>query len=73
MPGKAKRCLKKDGYLSLYFHPWEFCDLSSYQLPKYVKRIDNNQLLERLEHLILALQSTENQFSTIEHFLFPST
>ena len=68
----ARRCLKKDGYLSLYFHPWEFCDLSSYQLPKYVKRVDNDKLLERLENLILALKSPENQFSTIESFLFPS-
>jgi peptidoglycan/xylan/chitin deacetylase (PgdA/CDA1 family) len=44
--------LRADGYLVLYFHPWEFADLSAYRLPVYVKRIDGARLLGRLgEHL----------------------
>jgi hypothetical protein len=65
----AKWCLKKDGYLSLYFHPWEFCDLSPYQLPSYVKRVDNDRLLKRMEQLIIALQHPNTCFSPIGDYL----
>jgi peptidoglycan/xylan/chitin deacetylase (PgdA/CDA1 family) len=44
--------LKKDGYLSLYFHPWEFTDISKYNLPGYVIKPDASLLLNRLEKLI---------------------
>jgi hypothetical protein len=44
--------LRADGYLVLYFHPWEFADLSAYRLPAYVKRLHGADLLGRLgEHL----------------------
>lgn len=64
----AIRTLKKDGYLSLYFHPWEFTGLQHYQLPAYVKRYSGNQLVERLARLIKELKSY-GEFQTIRQYL----
>jgi peptidoglycan/xylan/chitin deacetylase (PgdA/CDA1 family) len=44
--------LKKDGYLCLYFHPWEFTEISNYKIPTYTKKPDGKILLQRLERLI---------------------
>jgi hypothetical protein len=51
----ALQALKKDGYLSLYFHPWEFTDISHYKLPFYVKRYSGTRLSDRLSSLITDL------------------
>jgi peptidoglycan/xylan/chitin deacetylase (PgdA/CDA1 family) len=48
----CKQTLRKDGYLCLYFHPWEFTDISSYKMPTYTKKPNGKILLERLERLI---------------------
>ena len=64
----CKRCLQKDGYLSLYFHPWEFVDINGYGLPGYVKRLCGKRLLQRLDRLILDLKR-DNEFLTIGAFL----
>ena len=37
--------LRADGYLVLYFHPWEFADLSPYPLPRYVRRVHGVSLV----------------------------
>ena len=60
--------LNKDGYLCLYFHPWEFTSLQKYQLPWYAKRIDHSALVERLERLINDLGDIAT-FSSIENYL----
>jgi len=64
----ARQTLKKDGYLSLYFHPWEFVDLSEYNIPTIVKRKSGNELLEKLKTFINDLKQ-EGQFMTINSFL----
>ena len=64
----ALRTLKKDGYLSLYFHPWEFTDLSSYPLPFYLKNNSGELLVDRLIHLITDLKK-EAEFTTVAAFL----
>ena len=64
----ALQCLKKDGYLSLYFHPWEFTDLTSYALPAFIKRKSGIELLEKLKRLITDLKK-EGEFITINSFL----
>lgn len=64
----ALQTLKKDGYLSLYFHPWEFTDLSNFKLPFYIKKLSGEVLLNRLDNLIGFLKN-EGSFSTIESFL----
>jgi peptidoglycan/xylan/chitin deacetylase (PgdA/CDA1 family) len=64
----ALQTLKNDGYLSLYFHPWEFIDIRKYQLPCYIARHSNGYLLQRLHQLIDDLRK-EAAFSTIDSFL----
>ncbi len=64
----CKQTLKKDGYLSLYFHPWEFCNLKKYTIPNYTKKIDGSLLLARLETLIVYLQKTSD-FITMNDYL----
>lgn len=64
----ALQTLKKDGYLCLYFHPWEFTEINHYNLPNYVKRLCGKGLQERLHQLITDLKQ-EGTFTTIEKFL----
>lgn len=44
--------LQKDGYLCLYFHPWEFTGINGFNLPGYVKRHHGQPLLNRLNQLL---------------------
>ena len=60
--------LKKDGYLNLYFHPWEFTDINGFNLPGYVKKDCGKKLIMKLEQLITDLQK-EGEFISIEQFL----
>lgn len=68
----AIQALKKDGYLSLYFHPWEFTDLSDYKLPNMVKRKSGKELLDKLTQLIGDLKN-EGNFITMNSFLDKKT
>lgn len=52
----ALSTLKRDNYLNLYFHPWEFADISKYKLPFYVKNISGNRLLVKFEKLLITLK-----------------
>jgi peptidoglycan/xylan/chitin deacetylase (PgdA/CDA1 family) len=52
----VKRTLKKDGYVCLYFHPWEFVSLSDYKIPSYAKKLAGEQLQQRLKRLITDIQ-----------------
>ncbi|MBO9682355.1 MAG: polysaccharide deacetylase family protein [Flavisolibacter sp.] len=52
----VKRTLKKEGYVCLYFHPWEFVSLSDYKIPSYAKRLAGEQLQQRLKRLITDIQ-----------------
>jgi hypothetical protein len=64
----CKQTIKKDSYLSLYFHPWEFAELESFDIPKYIKTLSGVFLSERFETFILKLRET-GDFSTISNFL----
>lgn len=59
--------LNTDRYLSLYFHPWEFTDISSFALPGYIKRHSGLPMLRRLKRYLTELQ-TEAEFLTYEEF-----
>ena len=48
--------LRKDGYVCLYFHPWEFTDIADYGLPAYTKRLHGEPLLDRLTRLVAGLK-----------------
>ncbi|MDH7462352.1 DUF3473 domain-containing protein [Chitinophagaceae bacterium 26-R-25] len=65
----AIQTLKHDGYLCLYFHPWELTDISQYKVPGYTKRHSaNNVLRERMLRLIKDL-SQYGEFITTQEFL----
>jgi len=53
----------------LYFHPWEFADLSGFNIPSYIKKKSGTELLEKFNRLISDLKN-EGEFSTIQSFLF---
>jgi peptidoglycan/xylan/chitin deacetylase (PgdA/CDA1 family) len=64
------KTLKKDGVLSLYFHPWEFVDINEYNLPRYTRTICGDALVERLQKLLKLLKS-EGEFMTMQdHALY---
>lgn len=48
----SKRVLNKDGYLNIYFHPWEFMPIgpkSKYNFPFYVTRNTGSKMEKRLD------------------------
>lgn len=66
--GLCRFTLKKRGNLMLYFHPWEFADLSAYQLPSYVKSPDGARLASKLDLLVRALKKQNAAFVTCNAF-----
>ncbi len=64
----AQQTIKKDGYLCLYFHPWEFTEIENYGLPGFTKKLNGEPLLERLHWLISDLKK-EGDFITMDQFV----
>ncbi len=62
--------IAKDGYLCLYFHPWEFTYIEPFGLPAYTRRWCGPKLVERLMQLVNDL-SNEADFETMNQFGFP--
>lgn len=51
----CKRTYQKDGYLNLYFHPWEFTDLNQperFNFPNYVVRNSGKKFADRITAFI---------------------
>lgn len=66
----SARALRKNGFLNLYFHPWEFGDLSEYPLPSYVKRGYHGTLLVKLKGLLLGWKrEKKGEFMTMQSFV----
>ena len=62
----SKRVMKKDGYVNLYFHPWEFAnttDKEKFGLPFYVSDTGKN-MLNKLETYIKWCIEKGYSFST---------
>jgi peptidoglycan/xylan/chitin deacetylase (PgdA/CDA1 family) len=61
--------LKKDGYVCLYFHPWEFTDaIATTALPTYTKRWCGEVLTDRLYRLVNDLKK-EGELITMTDFI----
>ncbi|NEW82209.1 MAG: polysaccharide deacetylase family protein [Mariniphaga sp.] len=60
--------IKRDGYLNVYFHPWEFADLSApeVKLPSYIVRNSGNKLAERLGDVIDCFKQKKYRFGTLK-------
>lgn len=68
----AEKTHKKDGYLNIYFHPWEFTDLEDknrFGLPSYVSKCSGEKMIENMDSLIRDFKREHYTFSTISNFL----
>jgi len=66
----ASDTLKKDHYLNIYFHPWEFAEIKNpdFKLPKFTIKNSGNEMLERFENFVGWLKSKDYQFGTFQQF-----
>ncbi len=68
----CNRTYKKDGYLNLYFHPWEFIDLNQperFNFPKYVIKNSGELFVKRISDFILWGKTMNYTFSTTREFI----
>lgn len=64
--------LKKDGYLNIYFHPWEFTNLNDkerFGFPAYVMKNTGEQMIHRMDRFIAQLKTRDIPFVTISDFV----
>ncbi len=59
--------LQVDQYLSLYFHPWEFTDISHFAVPGYIKHRSGQSMLRRLKRYLIWLKQ-QADFITYAEF-----
>ncbi|MFY7811876.1 MAG: polysaccharide deacetylase family protein, partial [Flavobacterium sp.] len=68
----AKITLKKDNYLNIYFHPWEFTNLNQpekYNFPSYVSRNTADKMTDRLEKFITYFKKEDIDFVATKDFI----
>lgn len=63
----CNRAVKRDGYLNVYYHPWEFADLDApeVKLPSYIVRNSGQALVDRLGVLIDYFKKQNVPFGTL--------
>lgn len=66
----AKDVLKKDGYLNIYFHPWEFAEIKNpdFRLPGFTIKNSGNKMIERFDEFLKFLNQKKYQFGTFQEF-----
>lgn len=67
----ADTTYRKDGYLNIYFHPWEFTDLNQpekYGFPAYVSRNTGDAFTERIRDFIIWAKYKGFQFGRTGDF-----
>ncbi|QNR84950.1 polysaccharide deacetylase family protein [Pedobacter riviphilus] len=63
---------KKDKYLNIYFHPWEFTDLNDFErfgFPGYVRKNTGRKMIDRMEILISWMKGKNYPFGTFQEFI----
>lgn len=68
----VKRTYKKDGYLNIYFHPWEFTDLTGkdkFGFPSYVSKNSGQKMITRMDHLMKWINEQNYPNGTIYSFI----
>jgi hypothetical protein len=63
--------LSYDSYLNIYFHPWEFTDLTSpgYGLPMFISRNSGAKMIDRFSNLIGWMKKKGYSFNTLHEFV----
>jgi len=72
----VRRVLRHDGYFNTYFHPWEFYELKEhpeYKMPFIIRNHSGQQMVERLERLIITFQKEGQSFCTYNDFAISVT
>lgn len=66
-----KKTHKKDGYVNIYFHPWEFTDLTlpEYGFPGFVSRNSGEKMTQRMNLLLEWIRIQGFGCSTISGFM----
>ena len=68
----SKITLKKDKYLNVYFHPWEFTDLNNkerFNFPSYVYKNSGNKMTQRMDDFIHSMKYKGYIFGTFSEFI----
>ena len=72
----CKKVAQSDGYLHLYFHPWEFTDYhlakDGAKYPFYLRRNNGKKMAERFDKLMSFLTEEGFEFRTSKELLIPS-
>lgn len=66
----ASDTLKKDRYLNIYFHPWEFAEIKDedFKLPGFTVKNSGQDMVERFEEFISWLKNKKCNFGTFQEF-----
>jgi len=66
----AKDVLKKDQYLNVYFHPWEFADIKDqkFKLPGFTTKNSGEEMVQRFDEFLSWLKKSGYQFGTFQEF-----
>ena len=64
----SKITLQHDSYLNIYFHPWEFTDITSFKLPYYINKYSGKPMINRLEKYLIWLKK-QGEFICFSEFL----
>lgn len=68
----AKRTYQKDHYLNIYFHPWEFTDLTDqkrFGFPKYVSKNSGKDMIRRMDQFMQWINKEGYLSGTISEFI----
>ena len=67
----SKLSINSTGFLNIYFHPWEFADISNpkYKLPAFTFKNTNEEMVNRFDDFIKWAKKNNYQFSTTREFL----
>ena len=68
----SRSTYQKDGYLNLYFHPWEFTDLDQperFGFPGYVTRCTGDRFVDRITRFINWAKENKYNFGRTDDFV----
>ncbi|WP_185204492.1 polysaccharide deacetylase family protein [Chryseobacterium sp. C3] len=66
----ASNVLKKDKYLNIYFHPWEFTEIKdeAFKLPGFTVKNSGIEMVKRFDEFLTWLKSKNYSFGTFQEF-----
>lgn len=60
--------LKKDKFIHLYFHPWEFAKIDQFDIPTYIKKLNGDNYAKKFDKLVESLKN-QGEFVTVTDFI----